>query len=37
MNTEGRQGNVRALMGNCDVITKKGQEEGGKESSIESH
>lgn len=35
MNTEGRQGNVRALMGNCDVIAKKGQEEGGGREGIQ--
>lgn len=35
MNTEGRQGNVKALMGNCDVITEKGQEERGAKEGIQ--
>lgn len=35
MNTEGRRGNVKALMGNCDVITEKGQLEGGGKEEIQ--
>ena len=37
MNTEVRQRNVRALIGNSDVITKKGQDEAEEESNTETY